>query len=193
MELIRPADVSNASLEGVVPRLRETKSPELFHVWTGIGRNRRYARCWWHLTLHIINVEKNVSRLLFHFFPLPYLYLHNLGLVRVEVVVGVFWSIVLHFGISLFVFIDFYFIFACLSICVVGVFLYGVCFNVCLFTYLFCCFISFLFSFCIYLLFMLCDCTLSILFSLFCLLLFKFWYRLFVFCFAFFVVYLFSF
>ena len=29
---------------------------------------RRYARCWWHLTLHIINIEKNVSRLLFHFF-----------------------------------------------------------------------------------------------------------------------------
>jgi hypothetical protein len=28
----------------------------------------RYARCWWHFTLHIINVEKNVSRLLFHFF-----------------------------------------------------------------------------------------------------------------------------
>jgi hypothetical protein len=46
-------------------------------------------------------------------------------------------------------------------ICVVGVFLYGVCFNVCLFAYLFCCFISFLFPFCIYLLFMLCDCTLS--------------------------------
>ena len=29
---------------------------------------RRYARCWWHLTLHIIDMEKNVSRLLFHFF-----------------------------------------------------------------------------------------------------------------------------
>ena len=29
---------------------------------------------------------------------------------------GVFSCIVLHFGISLFVFIDFYFIFACLSI-----------------------------------------------------------------------------
>jgi hypothetical protein len=39
------------------------------------------VRCWWHLTLHIINVEKNVSRLLF----LPYLCLHNLGLVRMEV------------------------------------------------------------------------------------------------------------
>jgi hypothetical protein len=29
---------------------------------------RRYPRCWWHLTLHIINIEKNVLRLLFHFF-----------------------------------------------------------------------------------------------------------------------------
>ena len=30
---------------------------------------RRYARCWWHWTLKkIINIEKNVSRLLFHFF-----------------------------------------------------------------------------------------------------------------------------
>jgi len=59
---------------------------------------RRYARCCWHLTLHTINVEKNVSRPLFH-----YLCLHNLGLVGVGV--GVFWCIVLHFGISLFVFI----------------------------------------------------------------------------------------
>jgi hypothetical protein len=72
---------------------------------------------------------------------------------------GVFWCVVLHFGISLFVFICFYFIFACLYICV---FLYGVCFNVCLFACLFCCLISFLFPFWIYLLFMLCDCTLSI-------------------------------
>ena len=44
-----------------------------------------YARRWCHLTLHIINVEKNVSRLLFHILFLPYLCLHNLGLVRVEV------------------------------------------------------------------------------------------------------------
>ena len=29
-----------------------------------LRRVRRYARCWWHLTLHIINVEKNVARLL---------------------------------------------------------------------------------------------------------------------------------
>jgi hypothetical protein len=38
----------------------------------------RYTRCWWHLTLHTINVEKNISRFLFH-----YLCLHNLCLVRV--------------------------------------------------------------------------------------------------------------
>jgi hypothetical protein len=37
-------------------------------------------------TLHIINVEKNVSRLPFHFFLLPYLCLHTVGLVRMEVV-----------------------------------------------------------------------------------------------------------
>jgi hypothetical protein len=63
--------------------------------------------------------------------------------------VGVFWCIVLHFGFSIFVFIDFYFIFACFSIymCVVGVFLYGFCFNICLFAYFCCCFISFLFHF----------------------------------------------
>jgi hypothetical protein len=30
---------------------------------------RRYARCCWHLTLHTINVEKNVSRFLFQLFP----------------------------------------------------------------------------------------------------------------------------
>ena len=48
--------------------------------------NRRDARCWWYFTLHIINVEKNVSRLPFHFFLLPYLCLHTVGLVRMEVV-----------------------------------------------------------------------------------------------------------
>jgi hypothetical protein len=47
---------------------------------------RRDARCWWYFTLHIINVEKNVSRLPFHFFLLPYLCLHTVGLVRMEVV-----------------------------------------------------------------------------------------------------------
>ena len=41
-------------------------------IWPKPKRNsqtmRRYARGWRNLTLHIINVEKNVSRLLFHFF-----------------------------------------------------------------------------------------------------------------------------
>ena len=70
---------------------------------------------------------------------------------------GVYWCIVLYFGISLFVFIDFYFILACLHICVLLVFSFR-----CLFQCLFVClFISFVFPFCIYLLFMLCDCTLS--------------------------------
>ena len=68
---------------------------------------------------------------------------------------GVFWCIVLYFGISLFVFIDFYFILACL---VLLVFFYR-----CLFQCLFVClFILFVFPFSIYLLFMLCDCILSL-------------------------------
>jgi hypothetical protein len=37
---------------------------------------------------HNFNIEKNVSRLLFHFF-LPYLCLYTVGLVRMEVVWGV--------------------------------------------------------------------------------------------------------
>ena len=38
--------------------------------WHNMCSNSRYARCWWYFTLHIINVEKNVTRLLFHFTPL---------------------------------------------------------------------------------------------------------------------------
>jgi hypothetical protein len=49
----------------------------------------------------------------------------------------VFWCIVLYFGISLFVFIDFYFILACLIIYLCcWCFPLGVYFNVCLFAYL---------------------------------------------------------
>ena len=40
--------------------------------------------------------------------------------------IGVFWCIVLHFGISIFVFIDFYIIFACLSMYVLLVFSFTV-------------------------------------------------------------------
>ena len=66
---------------------------------------------------------------------------------------GVYWCIVLYFGISPFVFIDFYFILACLYIFVLLVFSFR-----CLFQCLFVClFISFVFPFCIYLLFMLCE------------------------------------
>ena len=116
---------------------------------------RRYARCWWHLTLHIINVEKNVSRLLFIFFFLfcvciPWVWL------------GWRWCgcVLMHcslFRNFTFCFDWFYFILACLHICVLLVFSFR-----CLFQCLFVClFISFVFPFCIYLLLMLCDCTLS--------------------------------
>ena len=39
-----------------------------FKVLVLIEKCRRYARCWWHLTLHIINVEKNVRVFFFIFF-----------------------------------------------------------------------------------------------------------------------------
>ena len=59
----------------------------------------QYARCWWHLMLHIINVEKNVSRFLFHLF-FHYLCLQNLGLVGV----GCVWfRLFVCFFVSLFV------------------------------------------------------------------------------------------
>jgi hypothetical protein len=51
--------------------------------------------------------------------------------------VCVFWCIVLYFGISLFVFIDFYFILACLYIFVLLVFSFRCLFHFCLFAYLF--------------------------------------------------------
>ena len=94
----------------------------------------------------------------FFFIFFPYLCLHNLGLVRVEVgwvcLDVLFFISECHF---LFLLIFILFSLARLYICVVGVFLYGVW----LLAYLFCCFLSFLFPFCIYLLFMICDCTLS--------------------------------
>ena len=117
----------------------------------------RYARCWWHFTLHIINVEKNVSRLLFHVFP--FLIWVWLGW-RCGGCALMYCSSFRNFTFCFYWFL-FYFR-VLVYICVIGVFLYGVCFNVCLFAYLFCCFISFLFPFCMYLLFMLCDCTVSI-------------------------------
>ena len=76
-----------------------------------------------------------------------------------------FWCIVLHFGILLFVFTDFYFISACfvyIYMCVVKCFSFTVFVSV--FVCLLICFVvlfRFHSIFCIYLLFMLCDCTLS--------------------------------
>jgi hypothetical protein len=116
----------------------------------------------WHLILRIINVEKNVSSLLFSFF------FFLICACITWVWLGWRWGgCVLIYCSSFrnFTFCFYWFLFhfrLLVYICVVVVFLYGVCFNVCLFAYLFCCFISFLFPFCIYLLFMLCDCTLSI-------------------------------
>ena len=113
---------------------------------------QRYARCWWHLTLHIINVEKKVSRLLFHFFFLicaciPWVWLGWRWCGCVLVYFSLFRKY--HF----LVFIDFYFILACLYICVLLVFSFRYLFQ-CL---LVCLFISFVFPFCIYLLFILCT------------------------------------
>ena len=112
-----------------------------------------YARCWWHLQLHIIYIEKNVSRLLFHFFffliyvCIPWVWIGWRWCGCVLMYCSFF------FGISLFVCIDFYFILAFLYIFVLLVFSFK-----CLFQCLFVClFISFVFPFCIYLLFMLCD------------------------------------
>ena len=94
---------------------------------------RRYARCWWYFTLHIINVEKNVSRLLFHFL-LPYLcmhYCHIVGLVRM-VVLWVCFDVLFfitefHFLFSL-IFILFWF--ACINLCC-WCFPLGVYFSIC--------------------------------------------------------------
>jgi hypothetical protein len=109
---------------------------------------RRYARCWWHLTLHIINIEKNVSRLLFHFF-LPNLCLHTVGLVRMEVVWVCFDVL---FFISKFHFFFYWFLFyfgLFVYICAVGVFLYVfISMFVCLLIHFVC--IPFLYLFIVY-------------------------------------------
>jgi hypothetical protein len=115
----------------------------------------RYARCWWHLTLHIINIEKNDSRLLFHFFfflicvCIPwvwlgwrwwgvfYLCLHTVGLVRMEVVwvcFGVLFYISEFHFLFLLIFILFWL--ACIYLCC-WCFPLGVYFNVCLLAHLF--------------------------------------------------------
>jgi hypothetical protein len=106
---------------------------------------RRYARCWWYLTLHIINVEKIVSRLLFHF-CLPYLcmhYCHTVGLVRMEVVWVCFDVLFFISEFHFLLLLIFYLILACLYTFVLLVFSF-----MCLFQCLFVClFISFVFPF----------------------------------------------
>ena len=109
---------------------------------------QRYPRCWWHLTLHIINVEKNVSRLLFHF-VLPYLCLHTVGLVRMEVVwvcIGALFFISEFHFLFLLIFILFWL--ACIYVCC-WCFPLGVYFNVCLFAYLFRLYSLFVFIYCL--------------------------------------------
>ena len=108
----------------------------------------RYARCWWHLTLHIINVEKNVPRLLFHFF-LPYLCLHTVGLVRMEVV-WVCFDVVFFISEFHFLFLLIFILFwlACIYLCC-WCFPLGVYFNVCLCAYLFRLYSFFVFIYCL--------------------------------------------
>jgi hypothetical protein len=125
-----------------------------------------YARRWCHLTLHIINVEKNVSRLLFHILFLPYLCLHNLGLVRVEVrwvcFDVLFFIAEFHF---LFLFILFHFRLL-VYICVVGVFLYGVKLFVSMFVSMFIWFVV-LFRFYSLFVFIYCLCYVTVLYQFF--------------------------
>jgi hypothetical protein len=91
----------------------------------------------------MINVEKNVSRLLFHFF------FFLICVCITWVWLGWRWGecVVMYCSsFRNFTFCFYWFLFyfrLVVYICVDGVFLYGVCFNVCLFAYLFCCFISF--------------------------------------------------
>jgi hypothetical protein len=123
-----------------------------------------YARCWWYFTLHIINVEKNVSRLLFHFFLLPYLCLHTVGLVRMEVVWVcfdvLFFISEFHF---LFLLIFILFSLACLYMCCW-------CFPLrCLFQCLFVCLFVLLFYFVFipFFVFIYCLCYVTVLYQFF--------------------------
>jgi hypothetical protein len=114
----------------------------------------RYARCWWHFTLLIINIEKNVSRLLFHFFFLICVYIPWVWLGwRWCRCVLMYCSLFRNFTFCFYRFL-FYFGSSCIYLCC-WCFPLGVYFNVCLL------FISFVFPFSIYILFVLYDCTLS--------------------------------
>jgi hypothetical protein len=75
-------------------------------------------------TLHIINVEKNVSGLLFHFF-LPYLCLYSLGLVRVEVG-WVYFDVLFFISEFYFLFLLIFILFSRACLCVLLVFSFTV-------------------------------------------------------------------
>ena len=113
----------------------------------------RYARCWWHFTLLIINIEKNVSRLLFHFFFLICVYIPWVWL-------GWRWCRCVLMYCSLFrnfTFCFYWFLFyfgLLVYMCVVGVFLYVfISMFVCLLIYFVC--IPFLYLFIFYVMWLL--------------------------------------
>jgi hypothetical protein len=127
----------------------------------------RDARCWWYFTLHIINVEKNVSRLPFHFFLLPYLCLHTVGLVKMEVVWVCFDAL---FFIS-----EFYFLFLLIFILfslALSIYIYvllSVFPLLCLFQCLFVCLFVLLFYFVFipFFVFIYCLCYVTVLYQIF--------------------------
>jgi hypothetical protein len=105
-------------------------------VFTKIVSIRRYARCWWHLTLHI-RWKKHVSCLLFHFFSI-------ICVCITWVWLGWGWDVLMYCSsFRNFTFCFYWFLFYIRLLvyihcmCVVGVFLYGVCFNVCYVTVLY--------------------------------------------------------
>jgi hypothetical protein len=109
----------------------------------------RYARYWWHLTLLIINIEKNVSRLLFHFFfflicvYIPWVWLGW----RWCRCVLMYCSLFRNFTFCFYRFL-FYFGLSCIYLCC-WCFPLGVYFNVCLFADLFRLFSLSLFIYCL--------------------------------------------
>ena len=97
---------------------------------------RCYTRCWWHLTLHIINVEKNVSRLLFRFFSSSLFVFAYRGFGRIEVV-WVCFDVLFFISEFHFLFLLIFILFwlTCIYLCC-WFFPLGVYSNVCLFAYL---------------------------------------------------------
>ena len=111
----------------------------------------------WHYTWLTL---KRTFRVFFFIFCLPYLCpLRTVSLVRMEVM-WVCFDVLFFISEFHFLFLLIFILFwlACIYLCCCC-FPLGVYFNVCLFAYLFR--LQFVFPFCIYLLFMLCDCTLS--------------------------------